>query len=94
MERKGKTASILAALKMLGFDYDRNADSFEVVEDSIVDCHRKLDEWIQGKEKAEFIVSLTGGTKIMSIAAYEFFKDYVNRMIYIPINRNDYLTAL
>jgi hypothetical protein len=94
MERKKKTAAILASLRALSFDYDGNTDICEVVEDSVVDCHRKLDKWIEGKEEAEFIVNLTGGTKIMSIAAYEFFKDYINHMIYIPIGRNDYITVL
>jgi len=44
-----------------------------------------------GREDAEFIVNFTCGTKIMSIAVYEFFKDYVSRMIYIPIPKNEYI---
>jgi hypothetical protein len=91
MEEKGKTTAILATLAALGSDHEGTAHVCKVAEDSLLDCHRKLDEWVQGKEEAEFVVNLTGGTKIMSIAAYEFFKDYAARMIYIPIPKNHYV---
>lgn len=51
----------------------------------------EIDQWIIGKENSEFIVNLTGGTKIMSIAAYEYFKDYGSKMIYIPIPKNEFI---
>lgn len=89
MEKKNKVADILNALDRLGLQY--KIDPIIVREDSILDCHKKIGMWIEGKEDAEFVVNLTGGTKIMSIAAYEFFKDYSSKMIYIPISKNEFI---
>lgn len=72
-------------------DIEHKSDSVIVREDSILDCHKKIGKWIEGKEDAEFVVNLTGGTKIMSIAAYEFFKDYSSKMIYVPIPKNEFI---
>ena len=47
---------------------------------------------MEGKEDAGFGVALTGGTKIMSIAAYDYFiKDYNSKMLYIPLHHNYYI---
>ncbi len=92
MEKKHKTGSIVETLRQLGFAYAENSvQKLLVKEDSILDCHRKIEEWMTGREDGEFIVNFTCGTKIMSIAAYEFFKDYGSRMIYIPIPKNEYI---
>lgn len=90
MEDKGKTAAILKTLEMLGLKYE--STPVIVQEDSILDFHKKISQRIEGSEDAEFIVNLTGGTKIMSIAAYEFFKDYGSKMLYIPIPKNEFIT--
>lgn len=89
MEDNGKTTAILNTLKKLGFKYE--SKPIIVQEDSILDCHKQMNKWIEGKEDAEFIVNLTGGTKIMSIAAYEYFKDYSSKMVYIPIPKNEFI---
>jgi hypothetical protein len=89
MEKKNKVSAILMTLDRLDLGY--KSDSIIVIEDSILDCHKKIGEWIEGKEDAEFVVNLTGGTKIMSIAAYEFFKDYSSKMIYVPIPKNEFI---
>jgi hypothetical protein len=91
MEDKDKVNSIIKTLSKIGMEYKNKSEDIVIEEDSILDCHRKIEQWIQGKEDSEFIVNLTCGTKIMSIAAYEYFKDYTSRMIYIPINRNDFI---
>ncbi|MDP3028282.1 MAG: DUF1887 family CARF protein [Deltaproteobacteria bacterium] len=90
MEKKGKTSAILKTLERLGLRYE--SAPVIVQEDSILDCHKKIYQRIEGNEDVEFIVNLTGGTKIMSIAAYEFFKDYGSKMIYIPIPKNEFIT--
>ena len=94
MERKEKVSSILETLKRLGLRYEGSLSGKIIVqEDSILDCHRELDEWMEkGRKDSEFVVNLTGGTKIMSIAAYEYFKDYSSKMIYIPIPKNEFIT--
>ncbi len=95
MERRGKVDDMLNAVNLQdGMKYERNVNAHVVTvqEDSILDCHRELEKWIQGREDAEFVINLTGGTKLMSIAVFEFFKDYSSKMIYIPLNKNEFLS--
>jgi hypothetical protein len=93
MEKREKSRHILAALASVGVDYEGRHSIIEVPEDSIQETHRRLDAWMSGQqEAADYILNLTGGTKMMSIAAYEFFKDYGARMIYIPLGRNEFIT--
>ncbi len=92
MEERRKTRHILNVLAGMGMDYQGRCHTVSVMEDSILDCHRKLEGWITGREDGEYVVNLTGGTKIMSIAAYEYFKDYGARMIYIPFPKNEFIT--
>lgn len=91
MEKKRKIDAIMNTLQKLRLNYEDKSNRLVVQEDSIIDCHRKIDKWIEGKENSEFVINLTGGTKIMSIAAYEYFKDYSSKMIYIPIPKNEFI---
>jgi hypothetical protein len=75
----------------VGLNYENRSSKIIVQEDSILDCHKKIEKWIEGKEDAEFVINLTCGTKIMSIAAYEYFKDYSSKAIYIPIPKNEFI---
>jgi len=93
MEKRGKVKAIDTTLRMIGFNFPDGAIRKLIIqEDSILDCHRQLENWVSGREDEEFIVNLTCGTKIMSIAVYEFFKDYGSRMIYIPIPKNEFIS--
>lgn len=92
MESNETCEHILQALSYVGMDFKHRYHKIVVQEDSLLDCKKKFDDWIAGKESAEFTVNLTGGTKIMSIAAYEYFKDYGSRMGYIPIGKNEFIT--
>lgn len=95
MERGQKVRDILATVNCRlkkSYKIGENAESIIVLEDSLFQCLRKLEEWIQGKEDEDFIVNLTGGTKLMSIAVFECFKNYESKMIYIPINKNEYIS--
>ena len=91
MEAKGKSEHILNCLSYRGLNFRSLHRILTVAENSLIDCRRALESWVQGKEDSDFVVNLTGGTKIMSIAAYEFFKEYNCEMIYIPIGCNDYV---
>ena len=91
MEHKGKVDAMLRTLERSGMPYQEHSARIVVQEDSILDCHRQIDRWIQGREDSEFVVNLTCGTKIMSIAAYEYFKDFSSKMIYIPIQKNEFI---
>lgn len=93
MEKKSKVEAMLACLAAAGLNWSQGHVSRIIVqEDSIIDAHRKLNDWIGGRESAEFVVNLTGGTKIMSIAAYEFFKEYGATMLYVPLHKNEFIT--
>jgi hypothetical protein len=95
MEREQKVRDILATVNCRlkkTYKIGENTQSIIVLEDSLLQCLRKLEEWIQGKEDERFIINLTGGTKLMSIAVFEFFKNYESKMIYIPINKNEYIS--
>jgi hypothetical protein len=93
MERKGKTRAILETLKLRGLDYSDKHHKIEVLEDSIMDLQAKVSRWLDGAmEEYHFIVNLTGGTKLMAIAAYDLFTDFDSEMIYVAIGKNEYLT--
>ncbi|MDX9745950.1 MAG: DUF1887 family CARF protein [Syntrophales bacterium] len=95
MESKGKVDHTLNAVNLQeGMEYERgrNVHVLTVQEDSILDCHRALEKWMQDREDDEFIINLTGGTKLMAIAVFEFFKDYSSKMIYIPVSKNAFIS--
>lgn len=93
MDKKMKIEAMRACLSSVGLSWnDEQVHRVSVQEDSLLDTHRKMDEWILGRESSEFVVNLTGGTKIMSIAAYEFFKEYGATMLYIALHRNEFIT--
>jgi hypothetical protein len=95
MENKHKVIDIIGTLshRESGFyQLDINAEVIIVAEDSLYDGLRKLEQWIQGRDDQTFIVNLTGGTKMMSIAVFEIFKKYKSRMIYIPINKSEFIS--
>ena len=56
MEKKNKIAAILMTLDRLSLKYQNI--SIIVREDSILDCHKKIGNWIEGKEDAEFVVEV------------------------------------
>lgn len=60
-----------------------------VNENSWSDISEKLNayEW---PLNTTFLVNLTGGTKIMTLAVFEFFAKNGNRIVYSPIGRNHY----
>ena len=67
-------------------------DIIKVVEDSIEDINSKLKTWFAEEinDEDNIIVNLTGGTKIMSIAVYNLFKERKSTIYYLPIGKNKY----
>ena len=93
MEKKDKSKAILDALCLHGLDYSSRHHIIEVLEDSIVDFQEKVADWMRETDQEwEFVVNLTGGTKLMSIAAHDFFTDFGSEMVYVPIPKNEFLT--
>jgi len=76
MERKGNRQWILDAVQL---DADKLEPPLMVDPHSFEDIEKKLSEVISDED--EFIVNLTGGTKVMSLAVFEFFKE-MNAEIY------------
>jgi hypothetical protein len=67
MESNKTVEHMLKTLSYIDRDFKERHQKIVVKEDSLLDCKKRLDEWIAGRESAEFTVNLTGGTKIMSI---------------------------
>lgn len=88
MENKGKTDFTIQ-----GSHIDKSKiEIIKVIEDSIDDIENKLKGWHEREinDADQIIVNLTGGTKIMSIAVYEFFGKLGSPIYYLPIGKNVY----
>ncbi len=94
MEKKGKSEAILKTLALHGADYRGNHKIIVLAEDSPADFRKAVGEWVESTDREwEFVVNLTGGTKLMSIGAYDFFKsNFGSEMIYVPISKNEFVT--
>ncbi|MCP4702564.1 MAG: DUF1887 family protein [Gammaproteobacteria bacterium] len=53
-----------------------------------------LKEKVKPSDDDQFIVNLTGGTKMMSISIYNFFVRRQTKIIYLPFGRNEYVQVL
>lgn len=58
----------------------------KVVEDDLNDIRNKLKSL--DLENTQYVVNMSGGTKVMTIGVYEFFSTNSNRIIYVPIGKN------
>jgi len=87
MENKGKTDSNIQGSRI----EKSKTEIIKVVEDSIEDINSKLTEFAKElSDEDNIIVNLTGGTKIMSIGVYNFFKERKSTIYYLPIGKNIY----
>ena len=87
MERKKKTADIMNALAYLE-RYIQKKQTLTVNENSIGDVKNKLEKLLGEWHHKSFEVNITGGTKLMSLATYDFFKDKKDcQIFYQPIGK-------
>lgn len=85
MESDGKSRWIELAAGL-----EPNSVSRVVVdENSWHDIKNKLQKYTW-PENSRFLVNLTGGTKVMTLAVYEFFARPGNRIVYAPIGKNQF----
>jgi hypothetical protein len=92
MEEKGKSQAILEALKLLGQDYQGSYQIIIINEFDLIDLEQKFNQWQAAvSENYRFVVNLTGGTKMMSIAALDLFREYPSEMVYVPIPKNEFI---
>mgnify|MGYP004702574415 CR=1 FL=1 len=89
MERKGVRTWIINACKL---ETGQILDSIIVDQFSFDDIENKLDNF-QFEEYEKIIVNLTGGTKVMTLAAFDFFKD-LGAEIYYLTGSDDVLIKL
>lgn len=84
-ENKRKSYWLEKALKLP----ENSVRRITVVEDDFDGIKSKLAEQNFSKDD-EYILNLTGGTKVMPLAAYEFFKEegYNVQFYYVPIGKN------
>ncbi|MGO8747874.1 MAG: Card1-like endonuclease domain-containing protein [Thermoguttaceae bacterium] len=95
MQKKHAARHLLAALRMGGCDYDqRNTIQPLEAEDNLEAVGRALRRAFGRCAAEDWIVNLSGGTKPMSIAAYEFFKALGARLVYINVPRPNELLGL
>ncbi|MCD6277381.1 DUF1887 family protein, partial [candidate division WOR-3 bacterium] len=67
----------------------------EVKEDDVKDTQEKLKTFFEEVgDDVEFIVNITGGTKLMAIATYDFFIGNKPHVYYIPFPQNTYIQIL
>lgn len=89
IEEKGRRNMIIDTCSEIN---ESNCYTIEVLEDSLEDLDNKLKNFIDKETTDEdlFILNLTGGTKIMSIGAYNFFQKHNSKIYYIPFGKNVY----
>jgi Card1-like, endonuclease domain len=84
MKRRGVGDHFLRALRVGGLDYANRCEREPLAhEDALPEIRRVLQVAYGRHPTAEWIVNVTGGTKPMSIAAYQFFSVLNAETIYI-----------
>ncbi|MFB3764597.1 MAG: Card1-like endonuclease domain-containing protein [Methanotrichaceae archaeon] len=94
---KGKESQLLKALAVGGMDYKSKRDIIDLAkgEEQFAEVIRfKLQNLFRKYSNEEWIINLTGGTKPMSIGAYEFSKEKGLRTLYIAEGNQSHATDL
>ena len=91
MKRRNVATNFMNALDLGGLSDLLKKDRHEMVsledENSIPTALKLFQDIVTKYPEAEWFINITGGTKPMSIAAFEFFRDRSNcTMLYVPIN--------
>lgn len=95
MQRKQAAAHLLAALQLGGHDFSQRCEVQPLeAEDSLEAVGRALRHAFGRYPDEDWIANVTGGTKPMSLAAYEFFKAIGARIVYVNAARPNEFLAL
>ncbi len=88
MERQNKSELIRNALDISDFPYE-GYGTIEVDENSLMSIRKKLVDIFSSPHKefdvhsyGKIVLNMTGGTKIMSLAAFQYFSEFKNTEIY------------
>lgn len=85
MEEKHQSDKIINTLNL------RNYEKIEVNEEDYNDVFKKLSEKVKINSSDQLIINITGGTKIMSLAAFTFGIEKNAEIYYLPIKSDKYL---
>ena len=85
MEKKRRSENLI---KVAGLPTHK-VEKIEVSPESLIDVLEKL-ESLRLSHSNDFIVHLTGGNKIMALAAHQFFVNRKSTMYYAPIGKNGF----
>lgn len=85
MEEKNRSNHTIEALELKDNQYQK----IIVQEDSLTDIDEKLKKECKNSDSTYF-VNLTGGTKIMSIGLFNYFKELDSTIYYMPGGKNIY----
>ena len=95
MEMEGRTSAIINALSLANNTIDEcNIQKLSVNQDSFQDCISIMEGLIENiDDDVEYIVNITGGNKIMAIAALEVFRNVGQKVMigYMPLGKNEFL---
>ena len=95
MRRKKTADHFRQALQLGGLDYTQHVEIYPIdLVDDLEAARQCLRKAYGAYSSASWIANLTGGTKPMSIAAYEFFKAVGARLVYINAARPDEMLGL
>ncbi len=86
MKSRGAAGHFLTALKLGGLDYDARHHVEPLNAEDNLDSVRQALQTAYGKHPTDqWTANLTGGTKLMSIATYEFFKALGGHLVYTNV---------
>lgn len=86
MEGRKVTDNIINSLQIDG----NHTKRIEVIEDSVKDIDDKLVQQLEFDDDDDLLINITGGTKVMSLAVYNFFsRSGAGEIFYIPIGKNE-----
>ena len=93
MKQKHAADHFLEAVRLGGPDYRDRCSVLPLKDENHLDLIRPcLEQAFAQQPAGEWVVNLTGGTKPMSIASYEFFRPKPARLVYAALNRpNEFL---
>lgn len=95
MHGKRVAQHLIAALRRGGLDYEKRHEVEPVAaEDNLEVVGHALRRAFGRHADADWIVNLSGGTKPMSIATYEFFKAVGARLVYVNVRQPNELIGL
>jgi hypothetical protein len=86
MNNRNRAKNLLQALEIGGLNYHERHDILDLnLEDNLEAVRTVLRSAHEKYPNAEWIANVTGGTKPMSIAAFEFFKERGGRVVYTNV---------